>query len=97
MGLFDKLTGTKRPADLVAEWRLLEPAWQTFFARTQVSRVFQTPSLARDGLGAESSPASCETGELLTPRPQPRPWLGLGSGLGPRTGGASKVSGGGGP
>lgn len=76
MGLFDKLTGTKRPADgvarrsaaevhaallglnrpdvpyvirdgraegadLVAEWRILDPAWQTFFARTQVSRVFQ--------------------------------------------------------
>jgi hypothetical protein len=76
MGLFDKLTGTKRPADgvaprpaaevravllglnrsdvpyvirdgraegaeLVAEWRMLEPAWQTFFARNQVSRVFQ--------------------------------------------------------
>ncbi|MFD5077525.1 hypothetical protein [Streptomyces sp. NPDC058371] len=76
MGLFDKLTGTKRPADgvaprsaaevhvallglnrpdvpyvirdgraegadLVAEWRMLEPAWRTFFARTQVSRVFQ--------------------------------------------------------
>jgi hypothetical protein len=76
MGLLDKLTGTKRPADgvaprsaaevhaallglnrpdvpyvirdgraegadLVAEWRMLEPAWQTFFARTQVSRVFQ--------------------------------------------------------
>lgn len=76
MGLFDKLTGTKRPtdgvaprsaaevhaalialnrpdvpyvirdgsaegADLVAEWRLLDPAWQTFFVRTQVSRVSQ--------------------------------------------------------
>ncbi|MET9832335.1 hypothetical protein ABZ078_24235 [Streptomyces sp. NPDC006385] len=76
MGLFDKLTGTKRPAegvaprsaaevhaallglnnpdvpyivrdgreedaDLVAEWRILDPAWQTFFIRTQVSRVFQ--------------------------------------------------------
>ncbi|WP_328355623.1 hypothetical protein OG800_15180 [Streptomyces sp. NBC_00445] len=76
MGLFDKLTGTKHPADgvaprsaaevhaaliglnrpdvpyvirdgiaegadLVAEWRLLDPAWQTFFVRTQVSRVFQ--------------------------------------------------------
>jgi hypothetical protein len=76
MGLFDKLTGTKRPADgvaprpaaevravllglnrsdvpyvirdgraegaeLVAEWRMLEPAWQTFFARNQVSRVLQ--------------------------------------------------------
>ncbi|MEU3449677.1 hypothetical protein AB0H29_21045 [Streptomyces thermolilacinus] len=76
MGLFDKLTGTKRPdsgvpprtaeevreallglngpdvpylvrpgtpegADLVAEWRISEPAWQTFFARTQVSRVLQ--------------------------------------------------------
>lgn len=76
MGLFDKLTGTKRPADgvaprsaaeihtallglnrpdvpyivrdgreegadLVAEWRLLDPAWQTFFVRTQVSHVFQ--------------------------------------------------------
>jgi hypothetical protein len=76
MGLFDKLTGTKRPADgitplsadevhaallrlnspdvpyviragteedadLVAEWRLLEPAWRTFFVRTQLSRVFK--------------------------------------------------------
>lgn len=76
MGLFDKLTGTKRPADgvarrsaaevhaallglnrpdvpyvirdgraegadLVAEWRILDPAWQTFFARAQLSRVFQ--------------------------------------------------------
>jgi hypothetical protein len=76
MGLFDKLTGTKRPvdgvvprsaaetraavlglngpdvpyvvrdgrvegADLVAEWRILDPAWQTFFARAQVSLVFQ--------------------------------------------------------
>jgi len=77
MGFFDKLTGTKRPADgvaprpaaevraallglsrpdvpyvvrdgnaegadLVAEWRVLDPAWRTFFARTQVSRVFRT-------------------------------------------------------
>jgi hypothetical protein len=76
MGLFDKLTGTKRPADgvaprsvaevraallglnrsdvpyvirdgraegadLVGEWRMLEPAWQSLFARTRVSRVFQ--------------------------------------------------------
>lgn len=76
MGLFDKLTGTKRPADgvaprpvaevraallglnradvpyviregraegadLVGEWRMLEPAWQSFFARARVSRVFQ--------------------------------------------------------
>ncbi|MCX5529762.1 hypothetical protein OG785_04190 [Streptomyces sp. NBC_00006] len=76
MGLFDKLTGTKRPAegvaprsatevheallalnlpdvpyvirngrdegvDLVAEWRITDPAWQTFFVRTEVSRVFQ--------------------------------------------------------
>ncbi|MEU3299438.1 hypothetical protein ABZ729_06360 [Streptomyces sp. NPDC006678] len=76
MGLFDRLTGTKRPADgvsprsaaevhgallglnrddvpyvvrdgreegadLVAEWRILDPAWQTFFVRTQVRRVFQ--------------------------------------------------------
>lgn len=76
MGLFDKLTGTKRPADgvaprsatetqaallglnrpdvpyvirdgraegadLVAEWRILDPAWQTFFLSAQVSRVFQ--------------------------------------------------------
>ncbi|NEB06194.1 hypothetical protein [Streptomyces sp. SID13726] len=75
MGFFDKLTGTKRPADgitplsaekvhaallglngadvpyvvksseenadLVAEWRLLEPAWRTFFLRAQVSRVFK--------------------------------------------------------
>lgn len=28
-------------ADLVAEWRLWEPAWQTFFARTQISRALQ--------------------------------------------------------
>lgn len=28
-------------ADLVAEWRLWEPAWQTFFARTQMSRQLQ--------------------------------------------------------
>ncbi|MFB6940144.1 hypothetical protein ACFWGL_10555 [Streptomyces sp. NPDC060286] len=76
MGLFDKLTGTKRPssevvprsveevraallglngpdvpyvvrngtlegADLVAEWRISDPAWHTFFARTQVSRALQ--------------------------------------------------------
>lgn len=76
MGLFDKLTGTKRPvsgvaprstegvhaallglngpevpyvvrdgapegADLMAEWRMMEPAWQTFFARTQLSRAVQ--------------------------------------------------------
>ncbi|MFF4784513.1 hypothetical protein ACFY3E_24805 [Streptomyces griseorubiginosus] len=76
MGLFDKLTGTKRPAagvvplpaeevraalfglnsadvpyvirdgrddgaELVAEWRLLEPAWRTFFLRSQLSRVFK--------------------------------------------------------
>jgi hypothetical protein len=76
MGLFDKLTGTKRPssgvtprsaddvramllslngpdvpyvvrdgtpegADLVAEWRIMEPAWRTFFARTQVSRAIK--------------------------------------------------------
>ncbi|MFE2940565.1 hypothetical protein ACFXKG_16105 [Streptomyces sp. NPDC059255] len=76
MGLFDKLTGTRRPAtgvpprspaelhaallalnrpdapyairdgreegaDLLAEWRILDPAWQSFFVRTQVSRVFQ--------------------------------------------------------
>jgi len=73
MGIFDKLTGTKRPGsdvpaqsvadlraallglngpdvpyvvrdgapegvDLVAEWRLDEPAWQSFFARSQLSR-----------------------------------------------------------
>ncbi|MEE1834193.1 hypothetical protein [Streptomyces sp. SP17KL33] len=76
MGLFDKLTGTKRPpdnvaprsaaeiqvallglnspevpyvirdgraegADLVAEWRILDPVWRTFFVRAQVSRIFQ--------------------------------------------------------
>ncbi|MEU1475552.1 hypothetical protein ACFYZ8_12945 [Streptomyces sp. NPDC001668] len=76
MGLFDKLTGTKHPADgiaalsadevraallglnsvevpyvirdgreegadLVAEWRVLEPAWRTFFLRSQLSRVFK--------------------------------------------------------
>ncbi|MFP3987697.1 hypothetical protein U9R90_09390 [Streptomyces sp. E11-3] len=76
MGLFDKLTGTRRPsssvaprsaeevqaallgcngpdvpyvvrdgapegADLVAEWRIAEPAWQTFFVRSQVTRALQ--------------------------------------------------------
>ncbi|MET9921702.1 hypothetical protein ABZZ04_32195 [Streptomyces sp. NPDC006435] len=76
MGLFDKLTGTRRPADgvaplpahevrdallalgeqdvpwlvrdgaaegadLVAEWRILEPAWRTFFLRTQVEELLQ--------------------------------------------------------
>ncbi|MFE7778716.1 hypothetical protein ACFU5O_33540 [Streptomyces sp. NPDC057445] len=76
MGLFDRLTGTKRPAgdiaqqsaehvraallglsrpdlpyvvrdgapegaELVAEWRLMESAWQTFFVRSQVSRAVQ--------------------------------------------------------
>jgi hypothetical protein len=28
-------------ADLVAEWRLRDPAWHAFFARTQVSRTFE--------------------------------------------------------
>ncbi|MGY0018021.1 hypothetical protein [Streptomyces sp. cg35] len=73
MGLFDKLTGSRRPesgvapgtaddvraallalntddvpyvvrngdgtdgVDLVAEWRIAEPAWHTFFARTQTT------------------------------------------------------------
>ncbi|WP_030671844.1 hypothetical protein [Streptomyces cellulosae] len=76
MGLFDKLTGTKRPdsgiapraaeevgaalvalngpdvpwvvrdgapegADLVAEWRLAEPAWRTFFVESQLTRAVQ--------------------------------------------------------
>ncbi len=74
MGLFDKLTGTKRPADgvaprpadevraallgvnrpdapyvirdgapedadLVAEWRMAEPAWQAVFVESQLSRA----------------------------------------------------------
>ncbi|MDJ1131297.1 hypothetical protein [Streptomyces iconiensis] len=30
--------GAPEGVDLVAEWRLLEPAWQTFFARAQLSR-----------------------------------------------------------
>ncbi|TVL94152.1 hypothetical protein [Streptomyces sp. SAJ15] len=78
MGLFDRLTGTKRPgdgvaplsaeevrvallglngpdvpyvvrngtpgegADLVAELRIRDPAWRTFFARTQLSRTIKT-------------------------------------------------------
>ncbi|MFF4350180.1 hypothetical protein [Streptomyces sp. NPDC001530] len=33
--------GAPEGAELVAEWRISEPAWQTFFARTQVSRVLQ--------------------------------------------------------
>ncbi|MGW3656769.1 hypothetical protein ACWD6R_14210 [Streptomyces sp. NPDC005151] len=74
MGLFDMLTGTKRPeggvaprsaeelrtallslnrpdvpyvirdgaahdADLVAEWRMAEPAWHTFFIESQLTRA----------------------------------------------------------
>jgi hypothetical protein len=76
VGLFDKLTGTRRPADgitpasprdvraallglnrpdlpyvirdgtqedadLVAEWRLAEPTWQTFFVQSQLSRAIR--------------------------------------------------------
>jgi outer membrane protein TolC len=76
VGLFDKLTGTQRPAegvtpasprevqaallglnrpdlpyvirdgapedaDLVAEWRLAEPTWQTFFVQSQLSRAIR--------------------------------------------------------
>ncbi|MFE9560297.1 hypothetical protein ACFYM0_04235 [Streptomyces sp. NPDC006487] len=33
--------GAPEGADLVAEWRVREPAWHAFFARTQVSRVLQ--------------------------------------------------------
>lgn len=33
--------GAPEGADLVAEWRIREPAWHTHFARTQVSRVLQ--------------------------------------------------------
>lgn len=33
--------GAPERADLVAEWRLREPAWQTLFARTQLSRALQ--------------------------------------------------------
>ncbi|MEV7618334.1 hypothetical protein [Streptomyces sp. NPDC089799] len=33
--------GDAEGADLVAEWRISDPAWHTFFARTQVSRVTQ--------------------------------------------------------
>lgn len=29
-------------ADLVAEWRILEPAWHTFFVRTQLDRTIKT-------------------------------------------------------
>ena len=78
MGLFDKLTGTTRPAGgvaplpaedvraallalngpevayrvrngtpdegaaLVAEWRVEDPAWRTFFVRTQLTRTLKT-------------------------------------------------------
>ncbi|WP_367321341.1 hypothetical protein [Streptomyces sp. HUAS ZL42] len=76
MGLFDKLTGTQRPADgvvpvaaeevrtallslnspdvpyvirggggddadLVAEWRLAEPAWQNLFVQSQLTRALR--------------------------------------------------------
>ncbi|MFE7157367.1 hypothetical protein [Streptomyces sp. NPDC057636] len=37
-------------ADLVAEWRVLEPAWRTFFSRSQLSRTLKT----RMRLDAES-------------------------------------------
>ncbi|MEU6212117.1 hypothetical protein AB0O42_32875 [Streptomyces sp. NPDC089922] len=33
--------GDAEGADLVAEWRISDPAWHTFFVRTQVSRVTQ--------------------------------------------------------
>lgn len=33
--------GHEEGADLVAEWRVLEPAWRTFFVRSQLSRVFK--------------------------------------------------------
>ncbi|MGW9453256.1 hypothetical protein [Streptomyces sp. NPDC055632] len=33
--------GAPEGADLVAEWRISDPAWHTFFARTRVSRVTQ--------------------------------------------------------
>ncbi|MFM9372849.1 hypothetical protein [Streptomyces sp. Da 82-17] len=33
--------GRAEGADLVAEWRILDPAWRTFFVRTQVSSVFR--------------------------------------------------------
>jgi hypothetical protein len=29
-------------ADLVAEWKIQEPAWRTFFVRTQLSRTLKT-------------------------------------------------------
>ncbi|WP_432038930.1 hypothetical protein [Streptomyces cucumeris] len=31
--------GTREDVDLVAEWRLKEPAWRTFFVRSQLSRA----------------------------------------------------------
>ncbi|MEU5054292.1 hypothetical protein ACFC1L_05140 [Streptomyces sp. NPDC056210] len=37
-------------ADLVAEWRVLEPAWRTFFSRSRLSRTLKT----RMRLDAES-------------------------------------------
>ncbi|MEV0282338.1 hypothetical protein AB0I22_39070 [Streptomyces sp. NPDC050610] len=33
--------GAPEGTDLVAEWRILEPAWHTFFARTQVGLALQ--------------------------------------------------------
>ncbi|MER6566312.1 hypothetical protein ABT288_09015 [Streptomyces sp. NPDC001093] len=33
--------GAAEGADLVAEWCIRDPAWHTFFARTQVSRTLQ--------------------------------------------------------
>lgn len=33
--------GAPEGVDLVAEWRIREPAWHAFFARTQVSRLLQ--------------------------------------------------------
>ncbi|MEU3903865.1 hypothetical protein AB0F20_08610 [Streptomyces goshikiensis] len=34
-------SGAADGVDLVAEWRIREPAWHTFFARTQVERLLQ--------------------------------------------------------
>ncbi|MFF3782872.1 hypothetical protein [Streptomyces sp. NPDC001933] len=33
--------GSAEDADLVAEWRILEPAWRTFFLRAQVRELLQ--------------------------------------------------------
>ncbi|MFH8753594.1 hypothetical protein ACH4GK_38260 [Streptomyces rimosus] len=49
-------SGAPEGADLVAEWRISDPAWRTFFARTRPDRALQ--------VRMRLVPASCEVRAL---------------------------------